>query len=49
MGEGLCKKWVEEKNVFIHYCGKHKPWQEREKYKIHTERHESKGRGRARS
>lgn len=27
------KEWVEDKVVFIHYCGKHKPWKEREKYK----------------
>ena len=34
MPDTFNKKWVEEKNVFIHYCGKHKPWQEREKYKM---------------
>lgn len=28
------KKWLEENAVFIHYCGKHKPWQERDKYKM---------------
>lgn len=27
------KKWVEDQVVFIHYCGKHKPWKERKKYK----------------
>lgn len=26
-------EWVEEKVVFIHYCGKHKPWIERESYR----------------
>jgi lipopolysaccharide biosynthesis glycosyltransferase len=28
------KKWVEDEVIFIHYGGKHKPWQEREKYKM---------------
>jgi lipopolysaccharide biosynthesis glycosyltransferase len=27
------KNWIEENVVFIHYCGKHKPWNEREKYR----------------
>lgn len=26
-------QWVEDEVVFIHFAGKHKPWQEREKYK----------------
>jgi len=26
--------WVDEEVVFIHYGGKHKPWEEREKYKM---------------
>jgi len=26
-------EWVEQKVVFIHYCGKHKPWIEREDYR----------------
>jgi len=26
--------WVEDEVVFIHYGGKHKPWEEREKYKM---------------
>lgn len=26
--------WLEEEAVFIHYAGKHKPWVEREKYKL---------------
>lgn len=26
-------EWVEQKVVFIHYCGKHKPWIERESYR----------------
>lgn len=26
-------EWVEEKVVFIHYCGKHKPWIERDDYR----------------
>lgn len=34
MPDTFNKKWLEEKAVFIHYCGKHKPWQEREKYKM---------------
>lgn len=28
------QKWVEEQVVFIHYCGKRKPWKERDKYKM---------------
>lgn len=28
------EEWVEDKAIFIHYGGKHKPWQEREKYKL---------------
>lgn len=28
------QKWVEDEVVFIHYCGKRKPWIEREKYKM---------------
>lgn len=27
------KQWVEENAVFIHYAGKHKPWNERGKYR----------------
>lgn len=27
------QKWVEEEVVFIHYCGKHKPWIEKEDYR----------------
>lgn len=27
------EEWIEENVVFIHYCGKHKPWIEREKYR----------------
>lgn len=26
-------EWIEQKAVFIHYCGKHKPWIEREDYR----------------
>ena len=32
--EAYNKEWVEDEVVFIHYGGKHKPWQEREKYKM---------------
>lgn len=28
------ESWVEEEVTFIHYVGKHKPWAEREKYKL---------------
>lgn len=34
MPEKYNKKWVDNEVVFIHYCGKHKPWLEREKYKM---------------
>ncbi len=34
MPDTFNRKWLEEEVVFIHYCGKHKPWQEREKYKM---------------
>ncbi len=27
------KEWVEREVVFIHYCGKHKPWNEKEQYR----------------
>lgn len=27
------QEWVEKNVVFIHYCGKHKPWLENEKYR----------------
>jgi lipopolysaccharide biosynthesis glycosyltransferase len=28
------EEWLEDEVIFIHYGGKHKPWQEREKYKL---------------
>lgn len=27
------KEWIEKSVVFIHFCGKHKPWNERKKYR----------------
>lgn len=33
MPETYNKKWVDDEVVFIHYCGKHKPWLEQGKYK----------------
>lgn len=32
--ETFNEKWVEEKVVFVHYCGKHKPWADRDNYKM---------------
>ncbi len=34
MPDTFNKEWLEKETVFIHYCGKHKPWLEREKYKM---------------
>lgn len=33
MPEKYNKKWVDDEVVFIHYCGRHKPWAEQGKYK----------------
>lgn len=32
--EGYNRDWLEDDVVFIHYSGKRKPWEEREKYKM---------------
>lgn len=34
MPESFNEKWLKDNVVFIHYLGKHKPWMEREKYRL---------------